>query len=78
MNLNEFVQSFSQEFDETPKESFLPTTEFKNLDEWDSLVTLSIISMVDEKMEKRITGADLRSCNTIEDLYSLILSKSDE
>ena len=48
---------------------------YKSLDEWSSLVALSIISMVDEEFDKRLTGADLRSMDTIEDLYNLILTK---
>ena len=78
MNLNEFIKAFAAEFEETPLEVFTPTTIYKDIEEWDSLVTLSIISMVDEKLEKRITGADLRSYNTIEDLYNFILTLGDE
>lgn len=75
MNLNEFVQRFATEFDETPVEQFSGTTVFKDLEEWGSLTALSIIAMVDEEFEKRITGADIRQSNTIEDLYNLILKK---
>ena len=75
MNLNEFVQKFANEFEETPLEQFNSSTIFKDLKEWDSLVALSVISMVDEEYEKRITGADIRQSNTIEDLYNLIISR---
>ncbi len=75
MNLNEFVKAFAAEFDDTPAEQFTPETNYRELDEWGSLVSLSIISMVDDEMDKRITGADLRNCTTIEDLYNLIESK---
>lgn len=75
MTLDEFVTAFAEEFDETPINQFTPTTEFKSLNEWGSLTALSIISMVDENCEKRITGADLRSVATIEELYNLIESK---
>ena len=75
MTLNEFVARFAEEFDETPQEEFTPATEFKNLDEWGSLTALSIVSMVDEEYDKRITGADLRSVATIEELYNLVESK---
>ena len=34
-----------------------------------------LISMVDEKIGKRITGADLRACKTIEDLFNFVNSK---
>jgi len=75
MNLNEFVEKFAEQFDDTSFESFTPTTVFKELEEWSSLTALSIIAMVDEELEKRITGADIRSSNTIEDLYNLTIAK---
>lgn len=75
MKLDEFVQAFAEEFDETPAESFTPVTVYKDLDEWGSLTALSIIALAMEGFEKKITGADLRSCNTIEDLYNLIQTK---
>ena len=75
MELKEFVERFAEEFDETPAEQFKADTVVKSLDEWGSLTALSIIAMVDEEFEKRITGADLRSVNTLEELYNLIQSK---
>lgn len=75
MTLDEFVQAFAAEFDETPIEAFAPTTVFKDLDEWGSLTALSIIAMVDEQLEKRISGADIRSSETIQDLFNAIESK---
>jgi len=75
MNLTEFVEKFSEQFDETPAEQFTPETVFKDLKEWSSLTALSVIAFIDEDMEKRITGADIRACSTIEDLYKLSLIK---
>ena len=75
MTLDEFVKAFAAEFDETPEDQFMADTEFKTLEEWGSLTALSIISMVDENMDKTITGADIRASKTIEDLYKLANSK---
>ena len=75
MELKEFIEAFAAEFDETPAEEFAPSTIYKELDEWNSLTALSIISMVDDECGKTITGADLRSCSTIEELFNLIESK---
>ena len=75
MTLDEFVMAFAEEFDETPAESFTPATVYKDLDEWGSLTALSIIALAMEGFEKKITGADLRECDTIEDLYNLIQTK---
>ena len=75
MTLDEFVSAFAAEFDETPEDQFKGDTEFKALDEWSSLTALSIIAMVDEQMDKTITGADIRASKTIEDLFNLANSK---
>jgi acyl carrier protein len=75
MTLTEFVEAFAGEFDETPASEFTPDTDFKSLEEWSSLTALSIIAVVEDEMEKTVTGADLRSCKTIEDLYNLVLTK---
>lgn len=75
MILEEFIKLFAAEFDNTAEDVFTAKTNYKSLDEWSSLVALSIISMVDEEFDKRLTGADLRSMDTIEDLYNLILTK---
>ena len=75
MTLDEFVKAFAAEFDETPEDQFKADTEFKTLEDWSSLTALSIIAMVDENMDKTITGADIRASNTVEDLFNLANSK---
>lgn len=75
MRLDEFVTAFAEEFDETPAEQFKADTVYKELDEWGSLTALSIIALAMEGFNKKITGADLRACNTIEELYNLIQTK---
>ena len=72
MTLEEFVKNFAEQFDETPIELFAPSTEFKELDEWGSLTALSVITMVNMEMGKRITGANLKECKTIQDLYNFV------
>ena len=74
MDLKEFIEDFAAEFDETPAEAFTPETEYKKLDEWNSLTALSIISMVDDNYNKTITGANLRAIVTIEELFNYVSS----
>lgn len=75
MELKDFVQLFAEQFDDTPIEDFTASTVFMKLEEWGSLVALSVIAMIDEEFEKRVTGADLREVVTIENLYNLIQKK---
>lgn len=74
MTLDEFVDAFADELDETPAEEVKAETAFKTLGEWGSLTALSIIAMIDENFDKMVTGADLTSVNTIEELYNLVQS----
>mgnify|MGYP000243651607 FL=1 len=71
----DLVEKFANEFDETPLEVFSPETKFRELKEWSSLTGLSVISMVDEEFDIQLTGADIKSVNSIEELYNLIASK---
>lgn len=75
MEIKEFIEHFAEQFDYTAAEVFTPETVFKDLDEWTSLMALSIISMVDEEYDVTIGGADIRNAKTIEDLYKVVASK---
>ncbi len=75
MDIKEFIENFSGEFDETSMDVFTPETDYKSLDEWNSLTALSIISMVDDVYGKTITGADLRHHTTIQELANFVESK---
>ena len=76
MKINDFIQNFANQFDETDASEFQATTEFRQLDEWSSLSSLAIISMIDDEYDVVINGNDLRNCNTIEDLFAIVESKN--
>ncbi|UBM57663.1 acyl carrier protein [Marinilongibacter aquaticus] len=75
MDQNEFIQLFAEQFDETEPDEFTPETEFRSLEEWDSMVALMIIAMVDEEYNVKISGDDIRNSNTISDLMKVVESK---
>lgn len=75
MDLKNFIENFSNQFEDTDPSGITATTEFKNLDEWSSLTALSVIAMVDEEYDVALKGADITSSNTVEDLFNLVNSK---
>lgn len=75
MNINQFIQDFASCFEDTDLSEFQATTNFKNLDEWDSLTTLAIIGMCNKKYNVKVTGSEIREANTIEDIFNLAASK---
>lgn len=76
MDFNKFLEHFAEQFDDTPKEVFQAETNFRKLDEWDSLSALSVIAMIDEEYDIQITGADIRGISTIKELFDLVSAKS--
>ena len=76
MELNDFIEKFAEQFDETDASEFMADTEFKALDEWSSLSALSIIAMIDDEYDVTIKGDDIRNSETIEDLFNLVKSKA--
>ena len=75
MEINEFVAHFAEQFDETDASVFTPETKFRELDEWSSLIALSIIAMVDEEYDVALKGDDVKSSVTIEDLYNKVIDR---
>lgn len=73
--MEEFIENFYEILDETEKNEIQNNTEFKNLDEWDSMTALMLIAIVDEKYEKQINGKDIEESVTLQDLYLRIQSK---
>lgn len=75
MELKEFIENFAAQFDETDASVFTATTIFKELDEWSSLIALSIIAMVDEEYDVTLKGDDICNASTVEDLFYLVQSR---
>lgn len=78
MNLDQFIEYFAGLFDETPPETINASTRFKELEEWSSLVALSVIAMVDEEYDVEFRGDDIRDSQTVEDLYDVVVRRVEE
>lgn len=76
MELKDFIQNFADQFDETDASEFKAETVFHDLDEWSSLIALSIIAMIDEEYDITIKGDEMRSAVTIEDLFNIVKAKA--
>lgn len=72
MTLEEFVKSFARQFENTDPSLIVETTDFKNLDEWDSLIALSVIALADEEFGVTLTGDDIRNATTVKDLFERV------
>ena len=55
-SLEEFVELFAEQFDDTDASEIQANTNFHKLDEWSSLIGLSVIAMVDEEFDVALIG----------------------
>ncbi len=76
MEINEFIENFAEQFEDTNVGEIKAETVFKDLDEWSSLIALSVIAMVDEEYDVTIKGDDIRNSNTVEDLFNVVKAKA--
>ena len=76
MEIKEFIDNFAAQFDDTEASAFTAETVFKELDEWSSLIALSVIAMVDEEYDVTLKGDDIKNATTIEDLFKTVENKA--
>lgn len=75
MDENEFIKNFEQAIDGLAPGLINIDSNFKELDEWDSLQALSLIAMIDSEYGVQISAEELRNSKTLNDLFQIILKK---
>ena len=78
MDVSEFIAFFLEIFEDIEQESINGDTEFKLLEQWDSLVALNMIAMIDQEYSVTITGKDIMKVNTVSELVDLIVAKKQK
>lgn len=75
ITIEDFINKFAEQFEMTDPSEFTKETQFKEVEEWDSLIALSIIGMVHNNYNVKLLGADIRGAVTVNDIYNLVASK---
>lgn len=75
MEIKDFVKNFAAQFDETDESMFAADTKFRELDEWSSLIGLSVMAMVGEEYGITLKSDDIRASETIQDLFEIVKGK---
>ena len=71
MDTNSFVEHFAEAID-VEASRLSPQTEFRQLDEWDSLAYMSIIAMIDEEYSMQIEQLEFKKLVTLQDIIDYI------
>ncbi len=73
MELNDFTRVAASAFENG--QSITPQTRFRDNDEWCSIVAMTLIAMVRKAYKVTLKPEDLRSSQTIGDLYNIVKNR---
>ncbi len=70
-----FLNDFESIFDEVQPGEIQFETKLNEIEDWSSLSALSLIAMADQVYNIRLSGEDVRSFVTVEDVYLGFMNK---
>jgi len=74
MDIKEFIEKFVEQFDEEPTTEVTPGTRHHEMDGWSSLIALSVMAMIDEEYDVKITADEMRNSQTVQELFDIVKS----
>lgn len=77
MDIKEFIDNFVDQFDETPETEVTPETRHHEMDEWSSMIALSVMAMIDEEYDVQIKADEMRNSQTVQELFDIVKSYLD-
>ena len=71
VTMNEFIEKIKESL-EINDYDMKPETSFRDFPNWSSMNALIILAMFETEFDVTLTGDNLRSCNTVQDLYNFL------
>lgn len=75
MDQQTFIENFSGLFEDTDTSNFTLDTDFRDNDEWSSILGLECMAMIKMEYEVNLRGDDIMNSKTIGDLYKIVEAK---
>lgn len=74
MEIQEFINNFASQFDETDASEFKAETQFRDLEEWSSFLALAIMAMIKSEYDVAVTAQEMRDAQTVQELFDIVKS----
>ena len=75
MPVDQFVRHFENAVEGITPDSLNPDTQYHKIAQWDSLALLCLLAMIDCEYDVQVGGMELKSCDTLRDIYGLVAAK---
>jgi acyl carrier protein len=75
MTVEEFTRRLEMEFEDLEPGTLIPEMNYRDIPEFSSMHALILIALIDSEYDVLLNGEDLKSVNTISELFYLIQTK---
>lgn len=77
ISIEEFTNQLAAEFEDVEPNSIFPDTNYRDIKNWSSMYALIIIAFIDANFDVQLNADNLKSTQTIRDLYDLVCEKTN-
>ncbi len=78
MEINDFLRKVEDAIDNVEQNTLTAELKFQtDLEAWDSLAALTLLAMIDSEYNVVISGEEITSCETLNDLFETVKNKSN-
>ncbi|MFM7566725.1 MAG: hypothetical protein ACKO4K_08260 [Flavobacteriales bacterium] len=77
MDLPDFINHLSEEFQDFQEISLTENTVLRNIEGWNSMHILLLVSMIDVKYNVLLSGEDLKSLGTVKELFEFVKARAN-
>ncbi|MDF2449775.1 MAG: acyl carrier protein [Bacteroidota bacterium] len=75
ISVEEFTYQLAGEFEDIDPNSVSPDTNYRDIKNWSSMYALIIIAFIDANFDVQLNAENLKSTQTIRDLYNIVSQK---
>jgi len=75
MTIEDFIAKIEDAIDELEPGTLTPNTDYNEMELFGSMHALILIALFNTEYDVTVTGDELRSCQTVRELFSLVQSK---
>lgn len=77
MDQQTFIENFASLFEDVDTSNFALNTNFRDNEEWSSILGLECMAMIKMEYDVTLSGDDIKNSETIGDIYNILKAKQN-
>lgn len=75
MDEKKFIENFANQLDDTDASVLRLDTKFRDIEEWSSIVALSVMAMCAEEYDVFMSANEMENASQVSDIYNIVKSR---